>query len=99
MVNIYLVDHKDKQLQRLGMADSDEGVLEILQYLIDGMDAEKFDAGVAVENPVTGQFMTGDNLKRMRERYGLRKRTFDEKLAGVQTWKTGLEKVRAEKGV
>ena len=93
-IKIYLVNHKEKNLQRIGIADSDEGILEILQYLIDGMGEEKFDDGVAVEHPVSGKMMTGQNMKRMRERYGLRKRTFDERLAKFETWREGLNEVR-----
>lgn len=93
MVEIYLVDHKGKTLQRIGMSDYDEGILGILQFLIDAMDAEKFDSDIALMHP-DGRIMTGENLKKMREKYGLRKRSFDEKLAGVETWREGLKKVR-----
>ena len=85
MVEIYLVDHKGKTLQRIGKSDYDEGIMQILQMLIDGMGAEQFDDHVALKHP-SGRIMTGQSLKRVREKYGLRKRTFEEKLANVQTW-------------
>lgn len=96
MAEIYLVDHEDKQLQRVGMSDNDEGILEILQYLIDGMGEDQFDNGVAVRHPVSGFYMTGKSLARMRKKYGLRKRTFDEKIAGFETWRDGLMKAREQ---
>ena len=86
MIEIYLIDRKGKTLQRIGMSDYDEGILGILQMLIDGMGAEQFDNDVALKHLESGKFLTGENLKLMRERYGLRKRTFEEKLANVQTW-------------
>ena len=87
MVEIYLVDHKGKTLQRIGMSDYDDGILGILQMLIDGMGEEQFDNDVALKHLESGKFLTGENLKKMREKYGLRKRTFDEKLKKIKTWK------------
>ena len=84
MVEIYLIDRKGKTLQRVGMSDYTEGLFEILQLLMDGMGEELFDADVALKDTRVDGFI---DVKKLREKSGLRKRTFDEKLKNFKTWK------------
>ena len=85
MIEIYFVNHEKRELQRIGMADNNEGLFEILQYLIDGMkDESAFDNGVALHDMRTMGYI---DVHKLRVKSGLRKRTFDEKLKNIKTWK------------
>lgn len=79
-IEIYLLDHEKKTQSRIGVADYDAGVLEILQYLIDGMgNLDK----VALYSPDKDKYFS---TSKVIEVTGLRKRTFDERLRNVPTW-------------
>ena len=82
MLEIYLVDHEKEQLFRVGYTDNIPGLLGILQMMIDGIT--DFDNRVVVKNTETGHLL---NLDRIQKETGLRKRTFQEKLDDVKTWK------------
>lgn len=80
MIEIYLLDHEKKTASRIGMADHDDGVLEILQYLIDSMGSLD---DVGLYSPEKDRWF---NVAKVVEHTGLRRRTFDEKLANHKTW-------------
>ena len=79
-IEIYLLDHEKKTASRIGIADNDPGVLEILQYLIDGMDSLD---NVGLYSPEKNQLF---NVAKVVEVTGLRKRNLDERLRNVPTW-------------
>ena len=79
-IEIYLLDHEKQTKSRIGIADNDPGVLEICQYLIDGMgDLEQ----VALYSPEKDAYFS---TAKLIELTGLRKRTFDERMRNVPSW-------------
>ena len=80
-IEIYLLDRSKHTAGRIGVADYDEGVMEILQYLIDGMG--NLD-DVGLYSPDNDRWF---NTAKVAQVTGIRKRTFDERLNNVPTWR------------
>ena len=79
-IEIYLLDRDTKTAGRIGWSDYDDGVLEILQYLMDTM--HNLD-NVGLYSPEKDRWFSTAKVVSMT---GLRRRTFDEKMAKVKTW-------------
>lgn len=80
-IEIYLLNRKKHTAGRIGIADHDEGVMEILQYLIDGIG--NLD-DVGLYSPDRDMWF---DVAKVAAATGIRKRTFDERLENIQTWK------------
>ena len=80
-IEIYLLDRSKHTAGRIGVADYDEGVMEILQYLIDGIG--NLD-DVGLYSPDTDRWFSTAKVAQVT---GIRKRTFDERLDNVPTWR------------
>lgn len=80
-IEIYLLDHSKRTASRIGVSDHDEGMMEILQYLIDGMG--NLDS-VGLYAPDNDRWYSTAKVAKVT---GIRKRTFDERLDNVPTWR------------
>lgn len=80
-LELYFIDRKGKTLQRFAIVDNVPGLLDILQLLIDSRNGGLTD--VTARDIVTGNYY---NVGAIAAHYGMRKRTFDEKLADVKTY-------------
>lgn len=79
---IYFQDHKKKENVVMCRGNCDEDFFGFMQYAIDNMyHPEK----LILENEESG--VTYDAYRLATERYGMRKRTFDERMAGITTYK------------
>lgn len=81
-VELYLIDRAGKTLQRFAITDNLPGLLDILQIVIDSSINGLED--VAILDPARPGMI--GNAARIAAHYGLRKRSFDEKLNNVRTW-------------
>lgn len=83
MLELYFVDNVKKTLSRFAKTDNLPGLLDILQLVLDGCVSGLDD--VAILDPLRpGKYA---NAARVAAFYGLRKRTFDEKLKNIVTYK------------
>lgn len=82
MLELYFVDHEKKALYRFGKADNLPGLLDIMQLVLDssthGLD------GVVILDPLRPG--KAASAARVAAHYGMRKRSFAEKLANVTTY-------------
>ena len=82
MLELYFIDHGKKALYRFGKADNLPGLLDILQIVLDsctsGLDC------VVIINPARPGKVA--SAARVSAHYGMRRRSFDEKLANVKTY-------------
>jgi hypothetical protein len=81
-VELYFIDHAGKTLQRFAITDNLPGLLDILQLVLDGSKNGLDD--VAILDPARPGMI--GNAARIAAHYGLRKRSFDEKLDNIRTW-------------
>ena len=79
-IEIYLLDRSKHTASRIGVADYDDGVMEILQYLIDGIG--NLD-NVGLYAPDHDRWFSTEKVARLT---GIRKRTFEERIENVPTW-------------
>lgn len=82
MLELYFIDNEKKTLSRFAKTDYLAGLLDILQIVLDssinGLD------DVAIIDPARpGMYASA---ARVSARYGLRRRSFDEKLRDVKTY-------------
>lgn len=80
-VELYFVDHDKKTLSRFAITDNLPGLLDILQLVCDCMSG--LDNVVILDPARPGKIASAAKIA---AHYGLRKRTFDEKLNDVRTW-------------
>lgn len=84
-VELYFADNEKKTLSRFAITDNLPGLLDILQLVLDGCMSGLDD--VVILDPLRPG--KAANAARIAAHYGLRKRSFDEKLNNVQTWTIG----------
>lgn len=83
MLELYFMDRENKKLFRFGKTDYLEGLLDILQIVVDSCSGGLAD--VVILDPGRSGKMA--SAARVADCYGLRKRTFDEKIRNVKTYK------------
>ena len=88
MVEIYLADHDEQRLSRVGRSEDFDSLMEILQYLLDSMGEEKFDNNAMVKHVPTERWA---DMQKLRKRFCMRKRTPDERLANKRIWRLNIE--------
>lgn len=81
-VELYFVDNVKKTLSRFAITDNLPGLLDILQLVIDSHTSGLED--VVILDPARPGKVA--SAARIGEYYGLRKRSFDEKLDNVKTY-------------
>lgn len=81
-VELCFIDHVGKTLQKFAITDNLPGLLDILQIVIDSSKNGLED--VAILDPARPGMI--GNAARIAAHYGLRKRSFDEKLDNIRTW-------------
>ena len=81
-VELYFINRAARTLSRFAITDNLPGLLEILQIVADTRDAALDD--VAILDPLRPGKI--GSAARIGAHYGIRKRTFSEKLDNVQTW-------------
>lgn len=88
MLELYFVDHIGKTLQRFAKTDYLEGLLDLLQIVLDtsknGLD------DVVILDPLRPG--KAASAARVAAYYGMRKRTFYERLENVTTYNPGVIK-------
>ena len=80
-LELYFIDRERKKLFRFAIVDNMPGLLDILQIVLDSRTGSLED--VTARDIVTGNYYKPAAIA---ARYGMRKRTFDEKLADVKTY-------------
>lgn len=80
-LELYFIDRKGKTLQRFAIVDNLPGLLDILQLLIDSRIGGLED--VTARDIVTGNYYSPGKIA---AHYGMRKRSFAEKLDNVKTY-------------
>ena len=80
-LELYFVDRKGKTLQRFAIVDNLPGLLDILQIVLDSCTGGLSD--VTARDIVTGKYYSPAKIA---AHFGMRKRSFDEKLANVKTY-------------
>ena len=80
-LELYFIDRKGKTLQRFAIMDNMPGLLDILQIVLDSRKGGLVD--VTARDIVTGNYYNTDAIA---AHYGMRKRSFDEKLKNIKTY-------------
>ena len=80
-LELYLVNHEKKTLSRFAIVDNMPGLLDILQILADTRDN-------GLENVIGRDPENGNcyNVAAIAAHYGMRRRSFDERLQNVKTY-------------
>lgn len=81
-VELYFVDNVKKTLSRFAITDNLPGLLDILQIVLDTCKSGLED--VAILDPARPGKVA--SAARVGEYYGLRKRSFDEKINNIKTY-------------
>lgn len=80
-VELFFADHEKKALYRFAIVDNLPGLLDIAQIVLDScVTGLKNVYGL---EPVSEKLFS---VEKLAEKYGLRKRNFDEKLDNVKTY-------------
>ena len=82
MLELYFIDHEKKALYRFGKADNMPGLLDIMQIVLDSCTSGLDD--VVILDPLRPG--KAASAARVAAHYGLRRRSFDEKLRDVKTY-------------
>ena len=78
---LYFIDFQKKTLSRFGVVDNLPGLLDIFQILLDSCTTGLSE--VTAHDVANDRYL---NAAKIAEYYGMRKRTFDEKLSDVKTY-------------
>ena len=81
-VELYFANHDKKTLSRFAITDNLPGLLDILQLVIDSFSCSMDD--VIILDPARPGKVA--SAARIVDFYGLRRRSFDEKLNNIRTW-------------
>lgn len=81
-VELYFANHDKKTLSRFAITDNLPGLLDILQLVIDGFTGG-LDNVVILDPARPGKAASASRIANF---YGLRRRSFDEKLKNIRTW-------------
>ena len=82
MLELYFVDHGKRTLSRFAKTDYLAGLLDILQLVLDSRTSG-LDNVVIMDPARPGR---AASAARIATHYGMRRRSFDEKLANVKTY-------------
>ena len=85
MLELYFISHEKKTLYRFGKADYLPGLLDILQLVLDGCTSGLDD--VVIMDPARPGKVA--SAARVAAHYGMRRRSFDEKMNNVTTYNLG----------